>query len=367
MKVITSNVIYENPLPQLRSRQSLFPFACEWKDGSLLALCYIGEEMESVDGTTYASKSFDGGITWSEPKPILDKNQFGYTITDTCKPVVLEDGRIIAIGYGFIRENPDFPEGNPKTGGLLDDIVFYLVSEDHGETWSVAKEITCSWGPHVEASAPLAILQDGTWMTPITGFADWNGNMTGRNCGRALCSKDEGKTWNDDSVCMEFTGDKVTCFEQRMCQLESGAIICIGWNENLETGERMENHYTVSYDNGKTWEKPKSTGILGQAASVCTIGGEKLLALHAVRRDTDRPGIYACVVDFSERTWNIMEQDVIWEPVVPVMKNSKFAEIFSFLKFGQPGAIRLSNGEILMTHWYAQDGEYKTVATKIQL
>ena len=62
-----------------------------------------------------------------------------------------------------------------------------------------------------------------------------------------------------------------------------------------------------------------------------------------------------------------MEQDVIWEPVVPVMKNSKFAEIFSFLKFGQPGAIRLSNGEILMTHWYAQDGEYKTVATKIQL
>ena len=59
MKVITSNVIYENPLPQLRSRQSLFPFACECKDGSLLALCFIGEAMESVDGTTYASKSFD--------------------------------------------------------------------------------------------------------------------------------------------------------------------------------------------------------------------------------------------------------------------------------------------------------------------
>jgi len=367
MKVITSNVIYENPLPQLRSRQSLFPFACECKDGSLLALCYIGEAMESVDGSTYACKSYDGGVTWSEPKAILDKNQFGFIITDTCKPVALDDGRIVAIGYGFIRENSDLPEGNPQTGGLLDDIVIYLISEDCGDTWSPAKEIKCSWGPHVEASAPITVLQDGTWMTPITGFADWNGKPTGRNCGRALCSKDEGKTWSDDSVCMEFEGDMVTCFEQRMCQLESGTIVCIGWNENLETGERMENHYTVSYDNGKTWSKPVSTGVLGQASSVCAIGGEKLLALHAVRRDTDRPGIYAYVVDFSDGIWNVIDWDVVWEPQVPVMKDNKFADIFSFLKFGQPGAIRLSDGEIIMTYWYAQDGVYKTIATRIHL
>jgi len=159
----------------------------------------------------------------------------------------------------------------------------------------------------------------------------------------------------------------VTCFEQRMCQLESGTIVCIGWNENLETGERMENHYTVSYDNGKTWSKPVSTGVLGQASSVCAIGGEKLLALHAVRRDTDRPGIYAYVVDFSDGIWNVIDWDVVWEPQVPVMKDNKFADIFSFLKFGQPGAIRLSDGEIIMTYWYAQDGVYKTIATRIHL
>jgi hypothetical protein len=42
------------------------------------------------------------------------------------------------------------------------------------------------------------------------------------------------------------------------------------------------------------------------------------------------------------------------------------AEIFSFLKFGQPGAIKLKNGDIMMSHWYAQDGQYKTVATRIK-
>jgi len=43
------------------------------------------------------------------------------------------------------------------------------------------------------------------------------------------------------------------------------------------------------------------------------------------------------------------------------------AEIFSFLKFGQPGAILLKDGDAMMTHWYAQEGQYKTVATRISL
>ena len=199
MNVLASSVIYENPLPQLRSRQSAFPFLCELPGGMLLASHAIGEAFESVDGTTYLSRSEDGG-----------------------------------------------------------------------------------------------------------------------------------RTWNDDAVCMDFPSGDVTCYEQRLCQLASGTIVCIGWNEDTATGAR-------------------------------------LLALHAVRRDTDRPGIYGCIVDFSEKTWRIEEKALVWEPVTPMLKNEKMAEIFSFLKFGQPGAIRLADGDVLMSHWCAEDGQYKTVATRIAL
>lgn len=367
MKVLESSIIYENPLPQLRSRQSAFPFVCECKDGTLAAAHVIGEAFESVDGTSYISFSQDKGKTWSKPLPMFDKSKYPYPISDCAKIMVLEDGRIIALGYAYLRKDPELPLGNPATGGLLDDFVFYAISEDNGKTWSDIMPIECAWGPHVEASAPLTVLQDGTWITPITGFPDWSGNMTGPMCGRALVSKDQGKSWNDDAVCMEFEGRQVTCYEQRMCQLESGAIICIGWNEDTVTGERLQNHYTVSYDNGKIWSKPVSTGIQGQASSVCAIGGERLLALHAVRRDTERPGIYAYIVDFSNETWNIVEELLVWEPAVPMAKDTKMAEIFSFLKFGQPGAVLLSDGNIMMTHWYAQDGQYRTVATRIEL
>ncbi len=366
MKILQSSIIYENPLPQLESKQSFFPYLCECKDGSLLATTAIGQAFESVDSHTYACRSTDGGKTWSAPQPLYNVNGQACPITDYAKPVCLPDGRLVLMGYAYLRESDRLPIGNPETGGQLDDILFYAVSEDNGVSWSDMQPMDCAWGPHVEASAPITLLQDGSWITPITGFPKWDGTHTGPVCGRALRSYDGGKTWNDDAVCMDF-GGPIACYEQRMCQLADGTIIDIGWNENLETGERFQNHYTYSTDNGKTFSKPIPTGILGQASSVCAIGGQKLLALHAIRRDTHRPGIYACVVDFSNREWNIVEQKLLWEPPTPVTKDTKMAEIFSFLKFGQPGANLLADGTIMMTHWYAEQGQYKTVATKIEL
>ena len=366
MKVISTNIVYENPLPQLRSRQAFFPWLCERENGEIVASFAIGEAFESVDSASYTAVSRDGGKTWSKPERMFDLHGEEDKLTDYAKVIALPDGRLAALGYAFLRDDPELPIGNPETGGLLEDFIFFSLSSDGGKTWGKLQKIDCAWGPHAEASAPITVLKDGTWITPITGFADWSGRMYGEMCGRALTSRDEGKTWSDDAVCMDF-GGKVTCFEQRMCQLESGAILCIGWNENVETGERMENHYTVSYDNGRTWSAPAPTGVRGQASSLCALGGEKFLALHAVRRDTDRPGIYAYVVDFSERMWKIVDECVVWEPVVPVMKDGKMAEIFSFLKFGQPGAILLSDGDLLMSHWCAQDGRYQVVATRIRL
>lgn len=191
----------------------------------------------------------------------------------------------------------------------MEDFVFWSVSDDQGETWSAMTPVACAWEPHVEASAPLTVLDDGTWATPITGFPTWEGTMTGSMCGRLLRSEDEGKTWS----------------------------------------------------------RPISTGVRGQASSVCALGGDRLLALHAVRRDTERPGIYGYVVDFSHRTGEIQDKMLIWEPETPVLRDDKMAEVFAYLKFGQPGAIRTRDGRILMSCWYAQDGQYKTVCTRIEI
>lgn len=367
MKPCAFSIIYDNPLPQLRSRHSFFPYLCELDDGTLFAVFQMGQAFESVDCTSFVSKSTDGGVTWSAPKQMFDKSKETVPMSDCCKAINVGGGKLVGVGYEYNRPNPELPVGNPETGGLLDDQMYFTVSLDNGETWQEHQEIISAWGPHVEASAPLTLLQNGDWITPITGFPDWSGKDHGPMCGRVARSCDQGKTWNDDVICMAFEGNATTCYEQRLCQLETGEIVVIGWNENVKTGERLHNHYTISHDNGKTFSKPMSTGIMGQASSVCSIGGSRLLALHAKRRDTDEPGVYGYIVDLADGKWDIQEEVLLWKPSTPVMKDEKMAEIFAFLKFGQPSAILLKDGDIMMTHWFAQDGQYKTCATRIEL
>lgn len=277
-------------------------------------------------------------------------------VNECCKITNLGHGRIIAFGYSFARPDPTLPQGNPETGGLLPDEVFYAVSEDNGKTFGKRNPVPEHWQGHTEASGQLVRLPDGALAAPITGFLKWDGKRAGRNCGRLLVTKDEGKTWNDETVCMEFPGDSVTCYEQRICVLESGTIINIGWNEDLVKG-RLPNHITYSEDNGKTFSSPVSTGIMGQASSVTALGGEKFAAIISRRRDTEEPGIYAYVVDFSDKKWNVIDEEKLWGPSM-MTRAEGMAEIFAFLKFGQPSLFAAKNGKKYLVFWYAKEGQY---------
>ena len=365
MRALKTRILYENPLPQLCSRQSAFPSLAALPDGRIAASFAIGQAFESVDSTTYLSFSGDGGVSWSDPVKMLSFDGEPCPVSDYCKITALPDGRLLALGYAYPRPDPSLPLGN-VTGGVLDDFVFWSSSADGGKNWEAPHRIPCA-GVHTEASAPITVLPDGGWITPIAPFPDWDGNWHGRVCGRALVSRDGGESWNADAVCTAFPGDATLSYEQRMCVLSSGTLVCISWNERIDTGERLCNHFTLSRDGGATWSEPVSTGVMGQASSVLSLGGERLLALHAVRRDTDRPGVYGCLVDLSHGTWNVLDRALLWEPETPVLRDPNAPEIFAYLKFGQPSAIRLKNGAVLMTHWFAENGQYKTALTEVEL
>jgi len=367
MQILNKSIIYENPLPQLRSCHSLFPYSCECADGSILASFTLGQAFESVDHTTYLARSTDGGLSFSKPFRMFEASHYKPDFTESCKVTRLPDGRLAALGYAFDRSDSEKPVGNPETGGLLDDVVFISYSSDNGQSWTPWDLINTRWGPHVEASAWLTVLQSGSWVSPVTGFKSWDGTSTGRNCGRLIRSDDSGKTWSDEAVCMQFEDEEISCYEQRLCQLDSGRIVCIGWNEHLKNGTLFHNHFTISDDDGRTFSDPMSTGILGQASSVCSAGGETLLALHAIRRDSERPGVYAYHVDLSNGRWDILDEKVIWEPEQPIIANKRMAQTFAFLKFGQPGALRLSDGRFLITYWQEKDGQFVTVAMRLSL
>ncbi len=359
MKKLYSTVIYDNPLPQLRSRQSAFPGLCILSDGTILAAHQIGEAFESVDGTTYISESTDGGRSFSQPHRVFEP-KCGTVENDNGKLTLLPDGRIALLGYMFYRDNPDLPVGNPETGGLLPDDVFVSYSTDGGKTFGEKQKITTSFGNSVEASAPLTVLSDGSFAAPITCFAEWDGTRRSRSCGRLLRSYDGGTTFDDSVICMDFPDGNVTCYEQRLAETKNGTLAVISWNENLDTGARMNNHVAISRDNGRTFSAPIDTGIRGQASSIIALDGDRVMTLHAVRRDTDEPGIYAAIADLSDG-WRLESVERIWAPELPVTRDAHMADIFAYLKFGQPGGIVTDDGHLLMYHWECRNGQYRTL------
>lgn len=367
IKVIEEGLIFDNPLPQLRSRHGYFPNLTMLDNGEIIAAFVMGEAFESVDLTTMLAKSVDGGRTWEISGPILDKSEYKVPVSDMLKITDTGNGRLIAAGYCFPRPDSDLPIGNPQTGGLLDNKVIFAESSDFGDTWSEAKIIKTSFNEPVEASAPITVLRNGWLATPITNFPKWNGTYEQAPCGKLLISTDHGKSWRDDSITMSFSEGAVTVYEQRMCQLEDGKIVVVAWNEDMISGKRLPNHFVISEDSGLTFSKPKSTGVMGQTSSVLSLGNNKILALHSIRRDTDRPGIYAYIVDLSKGEWDILYQERVWEPKQALNASGKMADIFSHLKFGQPSAIHIGENQYLMVNWVIEEGQGKIAWRKLQI
>ena len=366
MEILNRGILYENPLPHLRSIQSMFSGLCRLPDGTLLASMQLGEAFEAVNCTSYTAKSTDNGVTWSMPEPMFDKSCEEYPLSDSCK-ITWTGDRVTAFGMQYHRRDMALPIGNAQTGGVLESDVFYSESFDNGRTWSERRTIPMDWGMHTEATAPITVAADGSYVSPVTVFPAWDGSLSHPLCGKLLVSRDAGKTWDQSATCMQFDQPDVTCYEQRACRLDSGDLINIGWNENIRSEQRPHNHYTVSNDNGRTFSEPRDTGVQGQASSVMALPNERLLALHAIRRDTDRPGIYGFVIDFSHKNWDVAERFLLWEPQQQLRPHKGLADIFAYVRFGQPSAIQLSDNELLMTHWACEEGQYKTFTTRIRL
>lgn len=361
LEKIDEGIVYENKLPQLRSRHSYFPAACERDDGVILVSHVIGEAFESVDLTTYVSISSDLGrhFTLIE-QPLADLSDVPVPVSDSFKLTNAGGQHLLAFGYGLIRSNPELPIGNSETGGLLDSQVLFMESFDGGLTFSKPLHINTTWGDHAEASAPLTILPNGDYVAPIAPFPKWDGTMTGKNCGRLIRSSDKGKNWHDQSVTMDL-GDDISVWEQRLCRLDQDTLVVIAWNENLANGGRLNNHYAISHDRGLTFAGPFDTGVGGQAASVCSIGGNRLVAFHSMRREGDKQGVLACIVNLKHDRWEVEETAMIWMPSSRIVKDTGMADVFSMLKFGQPSAILLSDGTLFYTQWVIENNQGRTI------
>jgi sialidase-1 len=335
IELVESHVVYENPKPMLRSRHGYFPGLVQLHSGELLALFVMGEAFESVDLTTYVSRSGDLGRTWQLQGPLFDKSREARPTSDFLKPQVLRDGSLIALGYRFHRDDPQQPIAIVETDGALpgDDVVSF--SSDEGRTWTEPKVIPRSTPELVELPSRAIQLHSGDIVATGGLFKMPDGTNPSGQFGVLLRSTDNGRTWDDRVHYFESAGKTVAAYESHLAELQAGRVVAICWAFDITAGTYLHNQVTVSHDNGYTWSAPIDTGIQAESANLLYLGGERLLSIHSHRgREV---GLYVRLVDFTGDRWRPLEEKLIWGAGMgqQTKDGQSFFEFAGSIRFGQ--------------------------------
>ena len=364
---IDEHIVYENPIPLLKSRQAKFPCVVQLPSGELIALFEMGEAFDAADSRTYISRSQDMGRSWQLQGELYDMAKLpeGINVSEALKATLLNDGSLIATGYRYHRPDDETPIGNPETGGLLPGENMVSFSNDDGRTWSIPEKIEHGYPELIETSGPCIQTSSGDIITIGCPFKMWDGSNPTGQVGVLLRSKDMGRSWDGSGRFFETAEGDISTWESRLCEMQPGRLVSIVWAFDIGRNKHLPNMVTVSHDDGYTWSSPIDTGVMGQASNLMWLADDMLLSIHAHRAgDT---GLYVRLVDFKDDKWKVLEETVIWGNAKGQDTTKGFIEQFGDLKFGQPSLLRLSNGELLATHWCVENCMYKIKTHRLKL
>lgn len=355
-----TSILYENPMPHVRSRHGYFPGIATLASGQLLALFVISEAFESADATTWVARSSDLGRTWSLERPVHSRSATAVAASDYLKPTVLRDGTVIAIGYRFYRNDPEQGIGIAETGGILPGDAIVSFSRDEARTWSVPAIIPRSWPELLEISGPCLQTRSGELLALGAPMKLPDGTNPSGQRGVLLRSSDGGRSWDDSQTYFRTPDGKMVPLEARLCEMEDGRLVAICWAFDYETKRNLPNHVVVSCDGGRSWSPPINTGHAGQAANVMNWQNDLLLSIHAHRGEED-PGVYVRAVEFAGNCWKPFAEAKIYgqRGRAHTYAGQDLLEISTSLRFGQPSLLRLESGEVLASHWCVEDGQGK--------
>jgi len=353
-KIYETN-IYENPKPAVQSLQAVFPGLAMLASNEIIALFTIGEAFEAANMRTYVSRSKDMGKTWQLQGQLYNQQELriDYQFSDCYKPTLLDDGSLIAVGYGFERRDSEKGIGDSETGAFPPGQNMVTFSPDNGRTWSIPRKINVGSDKILELSGPCIQLNSGKLISAGPPFTT---NKTGQE-GWVIESSDNGKTWKRLGNYFAAPDGNVAPWETRICEMQPDRVVALFWAYDTLNEKHLSNHVTVSHNGGRTWSKAIDTGHMGQASNVLWLGDEKLLTIHAHR--TGQVGLYIRYIDFSNDKWNVLEEAVIWGKASAQDTSKNIIDQFASLKFGQPSLLMLNDREFLATHWCVENCLYK--------
>ena len=154
-----------------------------------------------------------------------------------------------------------------------------------------------------------------------------------------------------------------------MCaKLPDGRILTYLWTHVAGKNEWLNNHWTISEDDGRTWSQPAPTNINGQVCYPIPLQDGSVAVIYNQR--TYPHGIRVAMArdDFSNfDIENEVEVFSARDDMVKGEESEDFLTEHCRINFGRPGGFQLPDGDLMTYFWCTQKNITHTRWVKLRL
>jgi hypothetical protein len=350
--VRASGLVYRNPRPELRSVHTWHPTIVRFDDGELLCTFDLAAADVALDYRTWASRSADGGATWSAPVRVM-ADPPGRPTTHTIRIKRMSNGEVVGFGGLMYRDDPEKSVVNVPTLGYTEMRLFLVRSRDRGQIWGEPEYIDPPLvGPAFEICHALVEVRDGRWLAPTSTWMGWDGDAPNGMNAILLVSEDEGRTWPTYITEFDRWSEQILHWEQGFVELRDGRWLSVAWALNLNDYKVQPTPYAVSHDR-QTFNVHGLTGFRAQTTKLIELPDGRVLA--AYRRD-DQPGLWATTARLDGDRWVNLETERLWAGQPSGMTGeTNPGEELARLKFGFPQMVVEPEGTVFLVFWCEED------------
>lgn len=159
-----------------------------------------------------------------------------------------------------------------------------------------------------------------------------------------LRSVDDGKSWDFVYLTPKWMSDSsLNPTESSIVQTSDGNLLIL-----FRTDRTIFS--SVSSDKGRTWSKPKDTGIKGYPPYLLRLSDGRLICFYGYRYNP--MGIRACISYDNGKTWDLKNEIVLRQDGLS----------FHSGNIGYPRAIELESGEIFVIYYFSTNGHNSVIA-----